>query len=172
MISTSPHLTATRPLTPSQREEALGVLRRYLAESYASAQPLRLPAFTRQIVWYPRDSLPEGLGGGLTARRSEGRHGDPTYVATAEALCGASPVPLQVPIMLTVEHDVIARLLASLPAHLEGPLLLACVRGCGYAGAAGRLRLSRATVTRRCAEALEMLCALLYGDRWTEPPAA
>ncbi|GEM_PF-3641911 len=166
------HLDTDRLLTPPQRQEALLVLRRYLAESYASKHPLRLPEFQRQTVWYPRDALPDGLGNDATGRRSEGRHSDPTYGAAMEAIYGSAGVPVQIPTMRTVDHDVIVRLLAALPAHLEGPVTLAYVRANGYAGAAVRLRLSRGTVTRRCAEALDLLCGMLYGPRWQSPPAA
>ena len=157
------------PLTALQRGEAVQTLRHYLCESYSSRQSLRMPAFTVRTVWYPRDALPEGMSSGTVSRRSQGAHADPTYAAAMETLYGPAKVPVQLPRMLTIDHDMVAGLLASLPAHLEGPVTIAYVRGHGYLGAAERLRLSRNTVTRRCEAALETLCALIYGPRWTPP---
>ena len=157
------------PLTAPQRSEALQTLRHYLCESYSSRQALRMPAFTVQTYWYPRDALPEGLSSGTVSRRSQGTHADPTYAAAMETIYGPAKVPVQLPRMHTFDYEMVARFLASLPAHLEGPITLAYIRGHGYLGAADRLRLSRNTVTRRCESALESLCALIYSARWAPP---
>jgi hypothetical protein len=143
-----------------------------LCESYVSRQPLRLPAFTAYTILFPRDELPSGPTVLAAPRRSEGTHSDPTYIAAIEHLYGPPNVPLQVPIMVTIDYQAVLQLLAGLPAHLERPVALAYLNGLGYLGAGERLRLSRNTVARRCTSALEQLCSVLYGDRWLTPPAA
>ena len=50
-----------RVLTPPQQEQALEVVRRYLAECYRSGEDLHLPTFRVVPRTYPPGQAPRGL---------------------------------------------------------------------------------------------------------------
>src|SRR5579875_3207403 len=151
-------------LTPLQRVEVLRQLRAYLAEAYLFGAAYRRPTFRMVLRTFTVDEWPSY---GRSLRRAVGSYADPTPTAAIAHLEGIS---IAVPEVELVPWEAIHALLESLPSHLLLAVQHALLpSGATTYGAAQALKVSQATVSRRCEEAIVALARWLYADRWEEP---